>query len=1125
VNLSPKAPLLPVFFDPNGRRRYIVTAINWGALSLAGVLITCLVLTSMAGPVLPSVKLTGPQRLLSASASPSPASTHEPAIDREHARNPIASAAAAATRYAHLITWDDNSFSSLKRNARFLDVVITEWLHLGGPDGGLVAHSPQSEVLVRRWVSANAPSLKLYPLINNYDSEGKRWDGAGATEMLASPRARGRFIEELHRYAIAGTYPGLVLDLEQLPVAAKAEYATFVDDLATKLRDSGIRLLVQVPVSDPAYDYASLSQATDGLVLMTYDEHFEEGVPGPIAGQGWFEAKLDERFAAIESSKLIVSVGSYATNWAAAGRGREMSVQEAWELLAESGAQLRFDAASLNPTFTYVDETEGNEHHVWYLDGVTAYNQVAAALAMHPGGLALWRLGTEDPSIWPAFGRGRMSDDVALEATNELQAGYDLFYRGKGEVLEVSGSHERGARTVSFDAEHNLITDQQITKFPKGTTVNRWGARADKVIALTFDDGPDPIYTPKVLDILAQKNVKATFFVVGAAGVVNADLLQRMYREGHDIGNHTFTHLNSAETSHEHIKFELNATQRLLEATIGARTRLFRPPYAMDLEPQTIDGAEALRVSGVLGYLTIGMNIDPKDWHRPLPRQIVQATVEAARRREGNVVLLHDAGGVRTPTIAALPEIIDTLRAEGFEFVTIHELLGLKRDEAMPRVNSDEALIVSLNLAGFSLISGINSLAYFLFHLGIALGTIRLIWVTIFALIHAKRERQRDDKVWTPRSMAAIIPAFNEAKVICKSVRALLASHMADFKIIVVDDGSRDGTADVVRRTFAGEPRVKVLQKNNTGKWSALNEALTYTDAEIVVTLDADTLFEPDALGLLVRHFADPSVAAVSGHAVVGNRVNLITRFQALEYVTNQNLDRRALEVVNGITVVPGAIGAWRRDALVAIGGFSSDTLAEDADATIRLELAGWKVMYEPRAVARTEAPETIGAFMKQRLRWMFGTLQVGYKNRAVMWRARPVGVGLFGLPNIMVFQFLFTLVAPLMDLMLVWTLVSSFNSYTMHPEDGVPAALMAVGTYWACFQMLEIATAALAISIDRRRKVWRLLPLLFLQRLFYRQLLYVTAIRVMFAALKGSVMGWGKLRRTGSVASETATQ
>ena len=1123
--MSHKALARPIFFDPNGRRRYIVSAIYWGALSLAGVLVTCLVLTSLVGPVLPTVKLTGTQRLLSASLTALPASADEPRLDRDHVRNAIASVAHAAKRYAHLVAWDENSIASLKRNARSLDALIVEWLSLGGPEGAIRSNAPDKELLVRRWLGANAPDLPLYPLVNNYDNDAKRWDGAAVAEMMASDRARAKFIDDLHRYVVAGSFHGAVLDFEQIPPTGQPDFKTLVQELSARFRTDGLQIFVQVPADDDDYDYQSLAASADRLILMTYDEHIAAGVPGPIAGQGWFEAQLDARFKNIDASKLIVSVGSYGYNWAGSGKGTEISVQEAWELLAESGAKLRFDPTSLNPTFTYVDESQGVQQQVWYLDGVTGYNQVAAALAMRPAGLALWRLGTEDPGIWDVFGRGRLSDDAALDAVKVMHSGYDLLYKGKGEVLDVSGNHERGSRTLAFDAAHNLITDQQIIAFPKSMTVTRWGARDDKVIALTFDDGPDRVYTPRVLDILSEKGVKATFFIVGSAGVVNTDLIQRMYREGHDIGNHTFTHVNSAEVSTEHLKFEINATQRLLEATVGARTRLFRPPYAADLEPQTIDGAEALRVSGSLGYLTIGMNIDPKDWHRPFARQIVSSTVEAAKRGDGNVVLLHDAGGIRAPTIAALPEIIDTLRAEGYRFVTIHELLGLKRDEVMPRVNSDEALIVSLNLAGFALFSGINSIAYVLFYLGIALGTIRLLWVLVFAGVHARRAKKRTDNAWTPKSMAVIIPAYNEEKVICNSVRAMLAADMKDFEILVVDDGSTDSTADVVRRTFKNEPRVRVIRKSNGGKWSALNLALESTDADIVVTLDADTLFAPDALRLLVRHFSDENVAAVAGHAVVGNRVNLITRLQALEYVTNQNLDRRALEVVNGITVVPGAIGAWRREALLAIGGFSSDTLAEDADATVRLVLAGGKVLYEPRAIARTEAPESVGAFMKQRLRWMFGTLQVGYKNRSVMWRMRPAGLGLFGLPNIIIFQFLFTLVAPIIDLMLAWSLLTSFNNFSMRPDEGIPPTLLAVGIYWACFQLVEIATAVFAISLDGEKKTWRLLPLLLVQRFIYRQLLYVVAIRVMLAALKGSMLGWGKMVRTGRVTLEPATR
>lgn len=1121
----PRETSRPVFFDANGHRHYIVSAIHWGACTFAGVLVACLLLTSFAGPVLPSVKLTAPQRSLSAVEAPPSTSDAEPRLDPEHARNPVTSAAKAATRYAHLVTWDENSSSSLRRNAEALDVLIVEWLHLGGPEGGIRRETLEKELVIRKWVSTNAPSLKLYPLVSNYDTETKRWAGAAAAAMLASEQARAKFTGELLRYVTSGGYAGLVLDFEQLPAAAQPDFTALVQELSSQFRAVGVQLLVQVPPAEAAYDYPKLADAADALILMTYDEHFEQGVPGPLAGQGWFEAKLDERFHNIDGSKLVVGIGSYGYSWSGPGEGKEISVQEAWELLSESGTKLRFDQSSLNPTFTYIDDAQGRQHEVWYLDGVTAYNQIAAALAMRPAGLALWRLGTEDPGIWSTFARGKMPDKPALEAIKVLKSGYDLLYKGKGEVLAVDGADVPGARKLSFDAAHNLITDQEVVSFPKSTTVTRWGARNDKVIALTFDDGPDPTYTPQILDVLAAKDVKATFFIVGSSGVVNSHLLQRIYREGHDLGNHTFTHVNSAEVSGEHLKFELNATQRLLEATVGARTKLFRPPYAADLEPTTIDGAEALRISGALGYLTIGMNIDPKDWLRPLARQIVANTIEGARKGDGNVVLLHDAGGIRTPTIAALPEIIDQLRAEGFRFVTIHELLGLERDDVMPRLSSEEGLIVALNQAGFTLLSGINSLAAVLFHLGLALGTLRLIWVAGFALVHARREKKRADQAWMPASIAVVIPAFNEAKVICKSVSALLASPVQNFEIIVVDDGSSDRTADVVRRTFAYADRVRVLTKPNEGKWAALNYALARTDAEVVVTLDADTLFEPDALQMLVRHFADPKVAAVAGHTIVGNRVNLITRFQALEYITNQNLDRRALEIVNGITVVPGAIGAWRRDALLSIGGFSPDTLAEDADATIRLEIEGWKVRYEPAAIAHTEAPETVRAFMKQRMRWMFGTLQVGYKHISAMWRCRPMGVGLFGLPNIILFQFLFTLMAPIIDLMLVWSLVSAANTISMRADEGLPPALLAVAIYWALFQLLELATAALAISIDRKRNVWRLLPLLLIQRLFYRQLLYITAIRVALAALKGRMLGWGKLMRTGRVAAEAAAR
>jgi cellulose synthase/poly-beta-1,6-N-acetylglucosamine synthase-like glycosyltransferase/peptidoglycan/xylan/chitin deacetylase (PgdA/CDA1 family) len=1108
----------PVFFDPKGRRGTIVTTVTTLAWAGVAVLFASLLATSIWGPSLPSAKLAALPRLVAAQQGLPPGSADEPALHAGVARRANSATALAARRYAHFVNWDDNSFASLKRNARHLDAVIVEWLHLGDADGSLGRDDLQKEALVRKWVGANAPALALLPVVNNFDFRAKRWDGERAAAMLASPEARARFIDQLHDYLKSGGHPGLVLDFERLPRSAKTHHATLVEELGNRLRAHGLQFIVSVPPDALGYDHARLASHADALILMAYDEHFEQGEPGPLAGQGWYEAQLARHFNGIDRSKLIVGVGSYGYDWKSPGNAREVSVQEAWELLEAASAPLRFDEASLNPTFTYLEEQSGQRHQVWFLDGVTAYNQIAAALAMRPAGLALWRLGTEDPSVWAAFARGRNADDRALEAVAHPRSGYDVLYKGTGEVLRATGDQQPGVRKLRVDAAHNLITGQEIVVFPSSTVVSRWGATSEKIINLTFDDGPDPTYTPAILDILAQKGVKATFFIVGSAGTVNRDLLRRIHAEGHDIGNHTFTHTNLSDFSHEHLKFELNATQRLLESTIGVRTKLFRPPFGGDLEPQTIDGADALRVATQLGYLTIGMRIDPKDWARPLSSQIVAKTVEGAIRGDGNVVLLHDAGGNRTATIEALPQIIDRLRAEGFRFVTTHELIGLSREQIMPRVDAEDGLIVALNYAGFSLFSGFSSLMAFLFQLGIALGTLRMLWVATFAVVHRRREKQRWSLAWAPDRFAVIVPAHNEERVICGSVSALLASEVSNFEILVVDDGSRDRTAEVVREAFAGNPRVRVITKPNGGKWSALNMGLAHTDAEVVVTLDADTIFEPDAPGMLLRHFADPKVGAVAGCAGVGNRVNLLTRFQALEYATNQNLDRRALELVNGITVVPGAIGAWRRSALLSIGGFVPDTLAEDADATTSLAVAGWKIAYEPRALARTEAPETLKGFMGQRMRWMFGTLQMAYKHRRAMLRIRPLGIGAFGLPNIVLFQFLFTLAAPFIDLMLVWSIVSGLFAYALHPEHGVPVTMLTVAAYWAYFQLLEVATSGLAIALDRRRNLWRLLPLLFLQRFCYRQLLYVTAMRVAAAALKGRMLGWGSLARTGRV-------
>jgi cellulose synthase/poly-beta-1,6-N-acetylglucosamine synthase-like glycosyltransferase len=363
-----------------------------------------------------------------------------------------------------------------------------------------------------------------------------------------------------------------------------------------------------------------------------------------------------------------------------------------------------------------------------------------------------------------------------------------------------------------------------------------------------------------------------------------------------------------------------------------------------------------------------------------------------------------------------------------------------------------------------------------------------------------------------------LIAAFNEAPVIARTIRAVLASREPPLEVIVVDDGSSDGTAEAVTQAFADEPRVRLLQQRNAGKATALNRAIGAARGELLVCLDADTLFTPETLGRLRVHFADPKVGAVAGNVKVGNRINVWTRWQALEYITSQNLDRRAYALLDAITVVPGAVGAWRRSAVAAVGGFQTDTLAEDMDLTWRLRRGGWTVTNETGAHGFTEAPDSLVTLYRQRFRWSFGTLQCLWKHRAALGR-----VGWFGrlaLPTLWVFQIAFPILSPIIDLQVLVTLagfVQSWLTRALLTQDWQPLpnaveSLSTVAFLYTFFFLLELFGAVIAIALERERK--RLLWWLFWQRFVYRQVMYAVVWRAVRTAITGRYAEWGKLER-----------
>lgn len=679
---------------------------------------------------------------------------------------------------------------------------------------------------------------------------------------------------------------------------------------------------------------------------------------------------------------------------------------------------------------------------------------------------------------------------------------------------------QRGARELEIDTTNGFIKSEHFTSLPSSYVVQRTGDHPG-LLALTFDDGPDPRWTPAILDTLKRENVPATFFIIGKNGQTYPDLLRRIVTEGHELGNHTFTHPNLGEIPVSLTELELNATQRLIESEVGRSTVLFRPPYFGDAEADKPQEVEPAIAAQNLGYLMVGVRIDPNDWHLPVTAdEIVSRTVERAAdtnpETRGEVILLHDAGGDRTATVEALPRLIHELKSRGFRFVAVSDLAGLSKDQVMPAIPANQKVFTRADAITFFFLSTGGWTLQWVFLIGILLGLARLLFVGSLALAQWIRSRRRE-RIHARSEFAPfvsiIVPAYNEELVVERTIRSLLAADYSNYEIIVVDDGSQDGTSRVVADRFGLNERVKLFTVANSGKATALNTGLRHARGEVIIALDADTLFDPQTVGALAHRFHDKELGAIAGNAKVGNRVNLVTRWQALEYITSQNMDRRAFASLNCITVVPGAVGAWRKDLLVEAGGFRSDTLAEDQDLTLRMRRLGYRIGYEETAIAWTEAPDDLKSLAKQRFRWAYGTLQCMWKHRDALFRPRYRALAFIAMPNVWLFQILFALISPVMDLMLIYVLVASAIDRWEQPTGYSSTNLEQVVLYYALFLAIDWISACFAFLLERGER-WRLLWWLFLQRFCYRQVMYYVMIKSVAMAIRGQVVGWGKLER-----------
>ena len=1095
----------PVFFDPTGRRS------RWSrgvvSVTLIGVIFAAIAFATTLVAVPRQRELELPVPRLHASNFGQPRlhalTSWLPRLHPRGQKKPLS--------VGFYVPNNDSAFQSLVHHGDDLDWVVPALVNVSGPDHRVTV---ESDARFERLLAGSPHRFKVLPMVQNFGSDD--WDGPGVAALLESPVQRHALAQSLSRMVTDRKDAGLVMDFEAIPPAQVSTYTLFLKELRAAL-PAGSRLAVTVPADNAEWPLHAIAQVADHVILMAYDQHWEGGSPGPIAAQDWFVHSVQNAARRIGNDRIVVALGSYAYDWHPGGTDA-LSIEDAWLAAHDSEARVVFDQGSGNPGFAY---DEGDQHHtVWMLDAAANWNQMLALRQLGIRSVAMWRLGMEDTGFWSDLAAFRKGGRPNL-ATPQSLGNADV--EGSGEILRITDTPHDGHRSLWFD-RNDVIRAERYDALPTPYVVERAGGADPKALALTFDDGPDKTWTPKILSELEAAHVPATFFVIGEGALDSPGLLKRIVDDGDELGNHTYTHPNLAYAGPEETKLQLNATQRLVEAYTGRSMTLFRAPYFGDAEPTTPDELAPALEAQKAGYTVVGLHVDPNDWKRPGTDEIVNEVVDQVHASSAdnatNVILLHDGGGDRSQTVAALPRIIATLRAQGYHFVTASQLVGIPQAQAMPAISTRDLAAVRIDVAAFVTLMTLSAILAWLFYVAISLGIARALIMAGLAWLQSRRKRA-EPPTFEP-SVSIIIPAFNEERVISASVARVLASDYPGLHVIVADDGSRDATSSIVAEAFGDDPRVTLLTLKNGGKAAALNRALQQATGEVVIALDADTQFEPETIRRLVRWFADPAIGAVAGDARVGNRVNLVTRWQAIEYITAQNLERRALAGFDAMTVVPGAVGAWRRAALDAVGGYPEDTLAEDQDLTIAIQRAGWRVTYDPRAVAWTEAPESFAALAKQRFRWAFGTLQCLWKHREVIRRREPAGLGLIGLPQAWLFQIGFAMISPLIDLALVTSMIGTALRVSAHGWAQTRGDLGLMAVYWVAFVAVDLACGWLAYRLDDRRQRYPAL-LLLAQRLVYRQIMYWVVLKAISSAVGGWIVGWGKLERSGRVAASGA--
>lgn len=734
--------------------------------------------------------------------------------------------------------------------------------------------------------------------------------------------------------------------------------------------------------------------------------------------------------------------------------------------------------------------------------GVAAYWLVPLALtARRPPSLSMTSAAADSPKAAEKEtpSASHLMDTLASKNTAVIGSGPLV------RLIEVNRTAEGSYAVDPFSREAlQKLSDEEV-RFIDGDNyaIQRYGATEKKQLYLTFDDGPDATYTPQLLDLLSRESAPSTFFVSGSSVAQFPEIMKRIVDEGHSIGNHTFSHIDFDAVGEFRGEQEINQTQRLIVAASGYDTAFFRPPYGGNTDQSLRNSLRGILTAQQLGYTIVSYDFDSDDWHFTSGQKPEYPALDGS----STVILLHDGGGDRTQTVAYVEELIKKAKDKGYGFAALDDIYPQAPGSAAAHATlTDHASMLSAQavlvwprqLISWLFIFSISSLvAISLFN----------IFLAIIQIVSA-RPRLRSKK-FKPH-VTVILPAYNEDKVIGKSVRSLIRSHYRKISIVIVDDGSTDNTWAVAQSLARCYKRVTALHQENGGKASALNNAIARTDSDIVICVDADTLFPARTIPNLVRHFEDETVGAVAGVVKVGNPSGMLTKWQALEYVSGISIERNAQALLGAIMIVPGACGAWRRSALMEVGGFSSSTLAEDCDLALKIQKTGrYKILQDNEAISYTEAPQSLMALTKQRFRWIFGNTQSLWKHRGMLLNENYGWLGMYVMPSAVIAIAVPILFGPLLVTLATMNILS--GNYQV------------VLLFFVLTLATQIIFAAIGIVLAKER--FSYLVAVPFARFIYGPIRMYILYKTIVAILKGVDVGWNKLTRTGTAYDPLGTE